>query len=136
MKLPSEIPNMILELKGRYEKIITSNNPAKVIKANEIISALYALSCGSLVVALNALGGKGWRKVMIDKKGVKTLSVQLSGIGMIDKTLYNIEQFIAITGALRDSKAKAMMNRYMAEWYSVADNANYRIYSLLKERGT
>ena len=136
MKLSSEIPNMILELKRRYEKIITSNNPAKVIKANEIISALYALSCGSLVVALNALGGKGWRKVMIDKKGVKALSVQLSGIGMIDKTLYNIEQFIAITGALRDSKSKAMMNRYMAEWYNVADNANYRIYSLLKERGT
>ena len=134
MKLSSEIPNLTLELKKRYEKIICTNDPDKIRKANEFIAALYALSCGSIVVALNSVGGKSWRKVMIDKKGVKALSVNMSGMGMIDKTLYNTEQFISITAVSKESRSKAMMNRYMAEWYNVADNANVRMQILYKSK--
>jgi len=132
MQLQSEIANLSIELKGRYARIVTANDPTRVRKANDVVAALYALSCGSVVVALNAVGGKGWRKVMIDRKSVKALSVTISGNGMLDKTLYNIEQFVAITTAITNPRAMALMNRYMAEWHNVVDAANQRMYTLAK----
>ncbi len=134
MKLSTEIANLSTELKGRYARIIAASDPAAVRKANEVIAGLYALSCGSVVVALNAVGGKGWRKVMIDRKGVKALAVNVSGNSMLDKTLYNIEQFVTVTTAIKDPRTRALMNRYLAEWHNVVDSANQRIYTLAKAK--
>ena len=132
MKLSSEIANLSVELKSRYARIIAQADPSTARKANEIIAALYALSCGSVVVALNAVGGKGWRKVMIDKRGVKALAVNLSGNSMLDKTIYNIEQFVTVSGAITEVRTQAMMNRYLAEWHNVVDAANLRMYTMAK----
>lgn len=136
MKLSSEIANLSIELKNRYARIIAQNEPATARKANEIIAALYALSCGSVVVALNAVGGKGWRKVMIDKRGVKALAVNLSGNSMLDKILYNIEQFVTVTAAIKEARTQAMMNRYLAEWHNVVDTANLRMYAMAKAKAS
>lgn len=135
MKLSSEIANLSIELKSRYARIIAQNDPAAARKANEMIAALYALSCGSVVVALNAVGGKNWRKVLIDKRGVRALAVNVSGNSMLDKTLYNIEQFVTVTGAIKEARIRAMMNRYLAEWHNVVDDANLRMYALAKAKG-
>ena len=134
MKLGSEVANLTIELKSRYARIIARNDPSAIRSSNEVIAALYALSCGSVVVALNAVGGKGWRKVMIDKKGVKALAVSVSGNSMLDKTLYNIEQFVAVTGAIREPRARAHMNRYLAEWHHVVDTAALKLHAIARHR--
>lgn len=134
MQLSQEIANLIIELKGRYARLVARNDPQAVRKANELIAALYILGCGSVVVALNALAGKGWRKVMIDRKGVRVLAVRLSGNSMLDKLQYNLEQFVAITSAIREPRVQALMNRYLVEWHGVVDSANARLHAMAKAK--
>ena len=135
MQLSQEIANLHVELRARYVRLIARNDPLAVRKANDLIAALYVLGCGSVVVALNALAGKGWRKVMIDRKGVKVLSVNLSGNSMLDKVQYNLEQFVTITAAIKEPRSKAQMNRYLIEWHDVVDDANVRLHALVKDAG-
>jgi hypothetical protein len=135
MQLDSEVANLSLELKGRYLRLLALHDATVTARCNQAIATLYALSCGSMVVALNAVGGKNWRKVLIDRKAVKALAVNLSGKAMLDRTLDNIAQFTAITAAIRDPRTKAAMNRYLAEWNDAVDGANRKLHAMGKARG-
>lgn len=132
MQLSQEIQNLTHELKARYASIIERQPSARIRRANELVAALYLLSCGSLVVAINCVAGKPWRKVMMDRKAVRALSVALSGHAMVDRILYNTEQFVAICGTITEPRARAQMNRYLAEWHAAADDANARMHRLAK----
>jgi hypothetical protein len=135
MQLDSEVANLSLELKGRYLRLLALEDSRVTVRCNLAIATLYALSCGSMVVALNAVGGKNWRKVLIDRKAVKSLAVKLSGKAMLDRTLDNIAQFNAITTAIKDSRTKAMMNRYLLEWNDAVDGANRKLHAMGKANG-
>ena len=132
MNPSSDISTLIIELKRRYAKVILRNDQQMSGIANLTISAFYPLTCASLVVAHNAVSGKIGRKVMIDKKGVTAISVVINGNDMLEYVMSNLEQYVAITQAIKNQRTRIAMNKYTAELHNAIESATVRVYGLLK----
>jgi len=130
MKISQELSNLCSEMRTRYSKILVINKPDLSLRANRILAATYALSCASLVIALNQVAGKGDREVVIDKKSIRLLAARCSGTGLLDRIGYNVEQFNALVSVALERRPAAMMNRFGVELYNSFHDANNRMYVL------
>jgi len=133
MKLSQELSNLCSEIRLRYTHVLQINKHDLTLKANKLLAATYAISCAAMVIGLNQLAGQSKRKIVIDKKIIRLLSTRCSGSMLIDKIGYNFAQFNMLCSICLERKPSALMNRFGAELYNALDDANKRLYVLVKK---
>ena len=132
MKLSQELSNLCSEIRHRYMRVLQVNKPDLTLKANKIIAATYSISCAAMVIGLNQLAGQSKRKIVIDKKIVRFLATRCSGSMLIDRIGNNFDQFNMMCSICLERKPSALMNRFGTELYNALDDANKRLYMIVK----
>lgn len=132
MRISQELGNLGSELKARHRRLMNINRPDLAQRANRVLAATYAVSCAALVIGLHQLVGAAHRAVVIDKKAIRILAARASGSGLLDKIIYNIEQFNDLSEIAMERRAAAQMNRFATELHHALDEANRRLHALGK----
>ncbi|MBN8527095.1 MAG: hypothetical protein J0M02_17305 [Planctomycetes bacterium] len=132
MKLSQELGNQCSEMKSRYRRVLALGRPDASAKANRVLAATYALSCAALAIALNQLAGAPQRSVVVDKKAIRLLAARSSGTGLLEKLSYNVEQYNDLCAVALERRPTAMLNRFGTELHNALDEANLRLYALVK----
>jgi len=130
--ISNELGNLCGELRSRHRRIVALDQPGLQAKADRIIAAAYALSCASVVVALNQLAGASSRPVAVDRKTVRLLASRASAAAMLDKIAYNIMQFNELGTLTQERRLAAEHHRFASELYNALDEANARLHRLAK----